>query len=374
MAVCCTLRHAKGEDFWHGSGRDACFELRQLVNSRPIPLPCALLPGMHGRHPGVGPLVRLRQPLPSGRQACKAGNKPGRNLRGNRRGHGPRAEGRPLTAPPIPGRVVQSGPVWALKVPVLRGSGLRAVGLATAAFPWRRGGHGDFPSRGINKCINKFEDSSLTHEPNPSPPKRIRRVGGGLRPLEGIQLPAFGGLGVFAGSLSSFIRLMAVPQGVPDAVCQDLPWCLVLVALHVRSGYLLHVLLRGLRSLLHPPGQSFTAAELRQGLRGEPWRLGRGQFRLLEPSAKALQLRCLLPDQGLQVGIRLRRRDGPTDGSTPRLSESFGGLADLLGVKRFMAQKTESKNTLPERGRGRGKPTVTSTVRLNRPPLFPHPN
>ena len=225
---------------------------------------------MHGSHSGLGPLVRLRQPLPSGRQACKAGNKPGRNLRGNRRGHGPRAEGRSLTAPPTPGRVVQSGSMWALKVPVLRGSVLRAVGLAMAAFPWCRGGHGDFPSQGINP----FEDSSLTHEPNPSPPKRIRRVGGGLRPLEGIQLPAFGGLGVFAGSLSSFIRLVAVPQGVPDTVRQDLPWCLVLVALHVRSGYLLHVLLQGLRGLLHPPGQSLTATELRQGLRGEPWRLG----------------------------------------------------------------------------------------------------
>ena len=232
VAVGCTLRHAEGEYFRQGPGPDACFELRQLVNSRPIPLPCALLPRMHGRHPWVGPLVRLRQPLPSGRQACKAGNKPGRNLRGNRRGHRPRAAGRPPTALPTPSRVVQSGPVWALKVPVLRGSGLRAVGLAAAAFPRRRGGHGDFPSRGINP----FEDSSLTHEPNSSPPKRIRRVGGGLRPLEGIQLPAFGGFGIFAGSLSSFIRLVAVPQGVPDTVRQDLPGCLVLVALHVRSG------------------------------------------------------------------------------------------------------------------------------------------
>ena len=63
-------------------------------------------------------------------------------------------------------------------------------------------------------------------------------------------------------------------------------------------------------------------------------------------------------------GFVCEEGDGPTNGSTPRLSESFGGLADLLGVKRFMAQKTESKNTLPERGRGRGKPTVTSTVSL----------
>ena len=62
-------------------------------------------------------------------------------------------------------------------------------------------------------------------------------------------------------------------------------------------------------------------------------------------------------------GLVYEEGDGPTDGSTPRLSESFGGLADLLGVKRFMVQKTESKNTLPERGRGGGEPMVTSTVR-----------
>ena len=47
-------------------------------------------------------------------------------------------------------------------------------------------------------------------------------------------------------------------------------------------------------------------------------------------------------------GFVCEEGDGPTDGSTPRLSESFGGLADLLGVKRFMVQKTQSKNTLPK--------------------------
>ena len=139
LAVGCMLRHAEGEDFRHGPGRDAGFELRQLVNSRPIPLPCALHPRMHARHSWVGPLLRLRQPFPGGRQACKTGNKPGRNLRGNRCGHRPRAEGRPPTALLTPSRVVQSGPVWALEVPVLGGTGLRAAGLASAAFPRRKG-------------------------------------------------------------------------------------------------------------------------------------------------------------------------------------------------------------------------------------------
>ena len=114
---------------------------------------------------------------------------------------------------------------------------------------------------------------------------------------------------------------------------------------------------------IHPasrsrPRNSAKASAVSRGVLGEASSAFSSLLR--RPSNSAACCRT----KACRSGFVCEEGDGPTDGSTPRLSESFGGLAHLLGVKRFMAQKTESKNTLPEKGRRRGKPTVTSTVSL----------